>query len=386
MSASKPPLPAAPTQQTDGSAIRDTVTGSERQILRQIWRQPGISRVELTQHSDLAQQSIHRLVDGLCARGIVAMGPPVPGTGRGKPSPTLRLNGAHAYTVGISVNVNVIDICVMDQSGRILAERAMPRDRGMEEELGRIRAVIATLGAELNLDESRLFGIGLSIAGYHVGGTQMNAALPLHDWSLIELGPLMSARFSKPVWVNNGGNTAALAENMMGIGNHVRTFAYLSFNYGFGGGLIHDGELLTGGFGNAGEFGGMFDETDRPLRPALQLLVEHLAGYGVEIPSITYLRERFDPNWPGVREWIEKVQPAHIRMVNAIIAVINPQAIVYGGQIPPALAQMLIDGIRIFSEARYGVAAPRPKFIISQLGGTASAIGAAMVPLKEGFY
>lgn len=383
---SKRPAPAEIVPHPGTAAIRHTVSGSERQILRQIWRQPGISRVELANHSDLAQQSIHRLVDGLCARGIVVMGPPVPGTGRGKPSPTLRLNGAHAHSVGISVNVNVIDICLMDQAGAILAERTIPRDRGMEESLGSIRAILDALQAELALDRERLFGIGLGIAGYHVGGTQVNAALPLHDWSLIELGPLLSARFGRPVWVHNGGNTGALAENMMGIGNHVRTFAYLSFNYGFGGGLIHDGELLTGGFGNAGEFGGMFDETERPFRPALQLLIEHLATFGVEIPSITYLRERFDPTWPGLRDWVEKVGPAHVRMINAIIAVINPQAIVYGGQIPAGLAQMLIDGVRIFSEARYGVAAPRPKFIISQLGGNASARGAAIVPLKEGFY
>ncbi|MBA4489367.1 ROK family transcriptional regulator [Paracoccus sp. S1E-3] len=363
-----------------------TVTDSERRVLRQIWHRPGISRVDLASHFDLAQQSIHRLVETLSARGLIVVGPPVPGTGRGKPSPTLRLNGAHAYSAGISVNVNVIDICVMDQAGTILAERTVPRDRGMEESLTLIRSILDAMQCELGLDPERLCGIGLGIAGYHVSGTQMNAALPLHDWSLIELGPLMSARFGKPVWVHNGGNTAALAENMMGIGNHVRTFAYLSFNYGFGGGLIHDGELLTGGFGNAGEFGGMFDEADRPLRPALQLLIEHLAGYGVDIPSVTYLRDRFDPNWPGLREWVEKVQPAHIRMVNAIIAIINPQAVAYGGQIPPGLAQMLIDGVRIFSEARYGVAAPRPKFIISQLGGNASSRGAAIVPLKEGFY
>ena len=51
----------------------------------------------------------------------------------------------------------------------------------------------------------------------------------------------------------------------------------------------------------------------------------------------------FDPNWPGVAEWVEITVPAYNRLVNALCAIADPQAIVFGGQIPARLAQMLIE-------------------------------------------
>ncbi|UXN75898.1 hypothetical protein N8D56_27290 (plasmid) [Devosia sp. A8/3-2] len=46
------------------------------------------------------------------------------------------------------------------------------------------------------------------------------------------------------------------------------------------------------------------------------------------------MRKYFDPGWPGVAEWVDEVTPAYNRMINAIRAVIDPQAIVFGGQAP----------------------------------------------------
>lgn len=34
----------------------------------------------------------------------------------------------------------------------------------------------------------------------------------------------------------------------------------------------------------------------------------------------TYLRKHFDPNWPGVETWLDRVTPAYNRLVNAIWA------------------------------------------------------------------
>ncbi|WP_246617772.1 hypothetical protein [Rhizobium populisoli] len=49
------------------------------------------------------------------------------------------------------------------------------------------------------------------------------------------------------------------------------------------------------------------------------------------------MRRHFDPKLPGVLEWVEEVTPAYNRLVNAIRAAIDPQGIVFGGQIRPVL-------------------------------------------------
>lgn len=367
------------------SSRGEVASPNERWLLRKIWMHPGISRSEVTIRSDLAQQSVHRLLDQLAERGVVTIGKPKSGLGRGKPSPVLSLNGAYAHTVGISVNTDIMGICLMDLAGAVLGQASVAlHGQTVAEALREADEVITRLREAAGLDPERCLGLGFGIAGYYVGGTRYNASLPLHDWSLIELGPLLSEFFRRPVWVHNGGSTGAVAEALFGIGRHIPHFAYISFNYGFGGGIVSDGELLVGGNGNAGEWGPIF--RNNVPRPALQFLMERLRSKGVEVNAITQLQRQFDPNWPGVAEWVDDVAPYYNRLVDSIIGVFDPQAIVFGGQVPPALAQMFISRTEQPEPPRYGVPRPPVKLIISEIPGDASALGAAAVPLKSEFF
>ncbi|MDS7594227.1 ROK family protein [Agrobacterium tumefaciens] len=307
--------------------------------------------------------------------------------GRDQPSPMLRLNGQHAYASGISVNTDVIGICLMDFAGNFLGEREVPlRETTMTEALQLVKQQVSDLRRQNDLTEENSSGVGFAIAGYHIDGTRHNAPLPLHERSLIELGPLISSLFERPAWVINGGKSGAIAESMFGAGRFVRNFAYLSFNYGFGGGVIIDGELLAGGNGNAGEFSGMSDAGESERRPALQYLIDRLKRNGINVPSIHYMRRNFDRNWPGVIEWLEETTPAYNRLINAICAVIDPQAIVFCGQIPPDLPRMMIDRATLFDRPRYGVHRPGPKLIVSEISSDAPAMGAAVMPFRRAFY
>jgi predicted NBD/HSP70 family sugar kinase len=363
------------------------VSSNERRLLQLIWRNPGISRSEITAHTDLSQQSVHRILDQLADRNVILLGPARPGLRRGQPSPMLHLNGGHAYACGISVNTDIIGICLIDLAGRILGEREVPlRETTMYQALQLVKQQVLDLRRRNSLAEDAFFGVGFAIAGYHVDGTRHNAPLPLHEWSMIELGPIITDLFDRPTWVINGGKSGAIAESMFGIGRFIRHFAYLSFNYGFGGGVIIDGELLQGGNGNAGEFSGMYDEVETERRPALQHLIDRVNGNGVHVPSIHFMRRHFDRDWPGVLDWVEDVTPAYIRLVNAIRATLDPQAIVFGGQIPPGLASMLIERTKIFDRPRYGAHRGGPKLIVSEIPSDAAAMGAAILPFRRTFY
>ncbi|MBP2568492.1 MULTISPECIES: ROK family transcriptional regulator [Agrobacterium] len=365
----------------------DVASANERRLLRVISRNSGISRTELTGLTDLAQQTIHRLLDQLADRGMVSLGQPKPGLGKGQPSPMITLDGRYAWCCGMSVNTDVIDLCLMDFAGQVLAETNVQlRERTAAEALERVRDWVQERQTALALSTENFFGIGLGIAGFHVSGTSFNASLPLYEWSLIELGPLLTSYFDRPVWALNGGKTGTIAEAMFGVGRYIKDFAYLSFNYGFGGGLICNGELLHGGNGNAGEFSQMYDDDEVNRRPALQIILEKLRSNGVDVPSITFLRKHFDPKWPGVTDWLDEVTPAYNRLVNAIWAVYDPKAIVFGGQIPPALAELMIERTQLFGKPRYGVWRASPKLIVSEIKPDAAAMGAAATPFKLNFF
>lgn len=353
-------------------------------MLRLILRQPGLPRATMTTELDLTQQSVHRIAGDLTARGLLSLGPAPPPSGRGKPSPSLHLNPDFAYVWGISLNTDEIGLCLMDFSGNRIAGELLPLDaRRREVTLTTIAEKMQILRNDHGLHEDRCLGMGFGITGFRLSGTQYNPPLPLHEWSLIELGPLLSARFRIPVWIENNANTSALGEAMLGLGHDLKTFAYISFNYGLGGAVVVDRKLVTGGRGNAGEISAIFTPEERLHRPALQYLLERLNDKGIDLASVSEMAQRFDPAWPGLDEWADEVSPNFNRIVAAFWAVLDPEAVILGGQIPTGLAEKLIARVNLTDINRYGISRQKPCLLVSELGPLASSVGAAAYALGQ---
>lgn len=360
------------------------VSDNERRMLQILLRNPGVARSSLTESLELSQQSIHRIAGDLEARGVLALGPAPSANGRGKPSPSLFLVPGFAHAWGVSLGTDEVTLCLMDFTGTPLSSRTVMVERADRDMvLAAISQTMAAMRTESNVQEDRCLGVGFGITGFWMGGTQFNPPLPLNQWALIELGPLLAAHFHLPVWVQNNANAAALGEAMLGQGRGLKTFGYISFNYGLGGSIVINGRLETGGRGNAGEVSAVFTSSERANRPTLQYLLERLRMHGVEVSSIADLAHRFDLSWPGVDEWIDIILPNLERIISAFWAIIDPEAVILGGQIPASLAQDLISRVHCTGFDRYGVSRPEPALLVSDLGAAASCMGAAAYVMQE---
>ena len=60
---------------------------------------------------------------------------------------------------------------------------------------------------------------------------------------------------NKPVFIDNDVNACALAERQFGICKDTKDFLWITVSNGIGGGLVLNGEIYRGHFGNAGEIG-----------------------------------------------------------------------------------------------------------------------------------
>ncbi|WP_406871226.1 ROK family transcriptional regulator (plasmid) [Thioclava sp. 'Guangxiensis'] len=365
-------------------ALAQVASANERLILRAIRRAPGIARAGL--QFDLTQQSIHRLVTHLAERGLISLGDLLPPSGKGKPSPALHLNPHFCATLGFALNTDSLGVTVMDMGGGHRTASLAITGMTMEEvlTLGETHARAMLLEAGFTWDD--LLGIGFAIAGFRVEGTRFNPPEPLAEWAEPHLGPMLTQRWGKPVWAENGANTGALCELMLGIGREVSDFVYMSFNYGFGGGIVMDGRLMRGRYGNAGELSGMFSPEESVDRPALRGLLNDLQAQGVDCHSIQDLSQRFSPEWPGVADWVDRVSRQQTRIINSLHSVIDPEVIVFGGQVPKALAAMLLDRVESWHRPRLGHCRSLPRLEISDIGGETAAIGAAALPLAETIF
>jgi len=362
---------------------------NERLILDIVRRHEPIARAMITAHTNLTQQSVHRLVETLIAGGLLRAAAPLRGT-RGQPSPTIKLVKEAAYSVGISVNTDAVTLSLADFGCNIIAQETLemvPSDR---------RATLAALLQALQsilkrhaVSRDRLIGLGFAMSGFFVSDNRaFNAPEPLRDWSLIDLRPELEGVFELPVWLENNATTGAIGESLRGVGLWCPTFAYLSFNYGFGGGLVLDGKPYLGFHGNAGEFSVVYTPEEAPRRPALQYLIKSLQKNGIDIGSIEELRQNFDRTWPGVEGWLADTMPMLDRLIATLVGVLDPQAIVFGGQLPPELGRMMISRVSMPSERRhrYGVGPDEARLVLSETKGDAAATGAALLPLKFRYF
>ncbi|OLP46724.1 NagC family transcriptional regulator [Rhizobium oryziradicis] len=359
---------------------------SERWVLDVIRRHGPVVRADVTTHVDLAQQSVHRLVEGLVQRGFVRTGETVR-RGRGQPSASLELQREAAYSVGISVNTDTITICLVDLACHtveqlVLGQPSLHRKTALLE----IRDALQRMVKRNAVPMDKIVGIGFALSGFFVSGGGINAPEPMRDWSLVNLEPELEAFFEKPIWIENNATTGAIGEKMRGAGLWAKTFVYISFNYGFGTGIVIDGKAYFGAHGNAGEVRIYTPGEESEKRPALRYLIEELRKRGIAIDTVNDLRDRFDPNWPGVEEWIERTIPQLDRAVNTLTGLLDPEAIVYGGQIPPELGRMLIERTTLWNNHRYNTPPPQPKLILSEANVDPSAAGAAMLPLDALFF
>jgi predicted NBD/HSP70 family sugar kinase len=362
---------------------RRTATANERVVMTLLSREPA-SRADLARATSLAPHSITRLVEPLLGRGLIVEGTPEI-AGRGKPSARLHLVPDAAFSVGLSVMTDAVTLVVMDLTGTIRARAAAALARiDFAGAATQIAGMIDAAVKEAELDPVRRIGIGAGVTGYFIGdGARLNPPAQLDPWALIPLDTLLAERLGGPVWVDNDGNVAAVGEAMLGVGRTAPDFAYLYFAAGFGGGVVAGGVPMRGAHGNAGEFASILPE-GWP-QPNLETLRCHLAEQGRDYNDLNGMLGDLDPNDPVIDGWLDLCAPSFNLIASAISAVLDPGLIVLGGRVPPGIAARIAARIRFTNPERRGHHRPMPRIMPSQIGQDATAIGAAMLPMRAAF-
>ncbi|WP_073604651.1 ROK family transcriptional regulator [Vibrio aerogenes] len=363
------------------------LSANERMLLNIVRCAPGIARSAIAAKTNLTQQSVHRLLEGLIQSDFIVLGELV-SQGRGKPSPGICLNPDACFSVGVSLNTDTIQIMLLDFCGTPLTKTSAPfppADRTqtlnwLKDQLAQWREIYPRI-------QGKIVGIGLSVPGYFTGKKGfMKPSPPLSDWQETDLLQELETILNYPAWILNNATTGAIGESLFGAGLRHDTFGYLSFNYGFGAGIVIHGEPFFGTFGNAGEIGRIYTREEMPMRPALNELIKRLAQHDIMIHSLSELRQHFSPGWPGVASWVEDVTPYLFRAINTLRGVIDPGAIVLGGELPPALGELLLASVERHDTTRQHDISVRPEIFVSEISNDPCLFGAALFPLRDTFF
>ena len=376
-------------QRTDKSGEALSLTESESKILGLLFKRRAMTQADVSAATGLTQQSASRICTSLSSRGFLRDGERVATGKRGYPSATFMLEPSASYAFGISLQVECVVASLVDFAGNIVEEvshnfTSMPTKLVLEW----VDEVILALSARHDIDRSQVAGVGVGIAGSHIGETEeegFNTPFQLEDWAGIDISGRVSDHIGLPVWTDNDGNVAALGECMIGVGRWAHSFAYLNLGAGVGGGVILNGELWRGRYGNAGEFAGGLPPNIYPF-PNLELLRRILVADGIELDSVNDLVERYDPSWAGISDWIARVRDSLSIIASNATAILDLDVIVLGGRIPRALAERVIEHIELYDQKRRSVPRPMAKLVPAEATGHAGALGAAVLPFRHTYF
>ncbi len=212
-------------------------------------------------------------------------------------------------TVGIDNGGTANNGTVLDSSGRFLVDTMAELPSLVREGPDKaITALADSLDKVLTLTgvpRERVRAVGLdtpgpaSADGVLATGGATNFGHP--DWSRFNVRTALEDRLGIPVIYNNDCNAAALYAHFVrhGADAPARSSVSAIIGTGFGGGVIHDGQIIKGAAGMAGELGHMLIPVRGLLEPGQPLpsCACGQEGDGESFASLTGITRNLLPYW-----------------------------------------------------------------------------------------
>lgn len=160
------------------------------------------------------------------------------------------------YALGIDLGGTKIAACLMKEDGGIWKSITVPTmaEEGAKAVMERIKGCICELTKHANPTE--IIAAGIVVPGVIDAERRVVKHLPnLPGWEDVPLPEIIQNMLQLPVAMENDANAAALGEYLYGSGRGTDNFMYITISTGIGSGIVLDGKLFRGEWGNAGEIG-----------------------------------------------------------------------------------------------------------------------------------
>lgn len=164
--------------------------------------------------------------------------------------------------IGVDIGGTKLAAAVVDD--RLQIHQRLQRSMRAQDTPALLDTIASAVQELVNTAPAEIGAIGFGIPSLidRRSGTSVIAVnLPLTD---IRFGALMAERLDLPVFVDNDGNVAALAEHRAGAAVGVDHMLLIGLGTGIAGGLILNGELYRGWVGSGAELGHMVIDLDGP--------------------------------------------------------------------------------------------------------------------------
>ena len=165
-----------------------------------------------------------------------------------------------ALYIGLDLGGTNIKSAVLDETGRLLAAASVPTgaEEGPEVVIAALVQAAHDVAAQAGVGLGRIDAIGIGSPGPmdFDAGVVINAP-NLSNFVNVPLRDRIAAGTGRPTVLENDANAAVLGEYWAGAARdpQIRHVVMLTLGTGIGAGLVDDGKIVHGAFGNGGEGG-----------------------------------------------------------------------------------------------------------------------------------
>lgn len=377
-------------------------------VLQTIRAYNPISRIELTEITNLTPSTITSLIDELIRNGLVReVGNIRRGIGRSRT--LVSINNEAYYVLGIDLARTSISVGVVDLLGNLLTVKRVSSDLNQQFPitLNTLKDTIYSLLEEINLQiREKIIAIGIGSPGPLSPSRGIIISPPnFTGWSNIPLKKIMEEEFKLPTFIENDAKACALGERWFGCCKNIDNFVYLAVGTGVGAGIIINGEIYRGQGELAGEIGHTTIDINGPrcgcgnygcleIYTSILSLIERIKreeklkyllkdGYLETLESFYKIAREGDIRAVEILNdycfWLG------VGIVN-IINIFSPSAVILGREALINGADLIIPRIeKIIYERGFSITSQQTKILSSIIGQNTGVIGAATIALQE-FY
>lgn len=304
------------------------------------------------------------------------------------------------YAFGVDIGGTTVKIGLFDREGCLLDKWEIPtvKDNGGASILPDVARSLLDKMKEKGIEREDLVGIGIGAPGaIDKEGNVVGRAVNL-GWDSFNIPEAMRAYINVPISAVNDANAAAFGEMWQGGGKGCANMVAVTLGTGVGGGIIVDGNILTGAAGGGGEIGHIHindEETEVCGCKNRGCLEQYASATGIvrlakrrlekdNAPSV--LREGavsaktvFDAVKAGDQVAIEIAEQFGMYLGKGlanVANVVNPEAFVIGGGVSKA-GEILLTFVEPEFRKYAFQACRNAKFVLATLGNDAGIYGAA---------
>ncbi|CAB3802517.1 hypothetical protein LMG28688_05588 [Paraburkholderia caffeinitolerans] len=376
---------------------------NERLLLQALRRAGEASKADLARLANLTSTAVGSIITSLAENGLIEMSGRRLDGGRGQPASLLRLAPRGAFAIGVRLDRTNIETVLVDFAGQMIGRRShdmlLPQPALAQEIVQRdIRELSGLLDKS---ERSRLAGIGVA-QPYNLDSWLSELGLPTEAfrvWRDVDFAGDLGRALGLPVFSENDGNAAAIAELFYGCGRQRDDFLYLFLGPAIGGGIAINGDCVRGLSGNAGDFAVMpvppssLPSAHKPSgkwdillsRASLIALRRHLQYRGETVDNRADIEACIARGHPAVGEWLDDCIDALAPALRSALCVLDVPAVVLDADVDAGLIDTLMQRLRVAVAATAPEARGTPALVRGTFGPDAGALGAATLPMFFNF-